>query len=245
MELIPMKKFKGMILFEGGKYNPIVILYKYDSDNEKTGNMGQIYIIRSDMLPSEALKTGNDYIICGDCIHSKQGTCYVNVGTGVNSIYRSWLNGNYEPLNYKILKYKLKNSFVRFGAYGDPVFIPLELVEFISKNCKGWTGYSHQWQDPQFNAYKRYFMASVDNESEYQKSIDLGWRSYRVSTNNETLNGEIMCPHDAESDTPIQCADCRLCDGLGRHKNARNIAVIVHGLQYKINKFNSIQVSTV
>ena len=78
-----MKKFKGMILFEGGKYNPIVILFKYDSDNEKTGNMGQIYIIRSDMLPSEALKTGNDYIICGDCIHSKQGTCYVNVGTGV------------------------------------------------------------------------------------------------------------------------------------------------------------------
>lgn len=240
-----IKKPLGMILFDGGTYNPIVVLLKYDSDNVKTGNMSQIYIIRNDMKPSYALKTGNDDLICGECIHRVEGTCYVNVPFGVNSIYQSWLNGNYEALDYRIMKYKIKNNFVRFGSYGDPVFIPIELVDYISKNCKGWTGYSHQWQDPQFDAFKRYFMASVDNESEYQKSINLGWRSYRVSTNNDTLNGEIMCPHDSESDTPIQCADCRLCDGLGRHKNARNIAVIVHGLKHKINKFNSISVATV
>ena len=238
------KKFLGMELFNGGTYNPIVVLLKYDSDNEKTGNMSQIYIIRNDMKPSDALKTGNDDLICGTCKH-RNTTCYVNVGTGVNSIYKSWLNGNYEPLDYKIMKYKIKNNFVRFGAYGDPVYIPIELVDFISKNCKGWTGYSHQWQEPKFDAFKRYFMASADNESEYQKSIDFGWRSYRVSTNENTLNGEIMCPHDSESDTPIQCVNCRLCDGLGRHKNARNIAVIVHGLQHKINKLNSISVATI
>lgn len=239
-----MKNYKGMILFDGGTYNPIVILLGYDSDNVKTGNMSQITIIRNDMLPSEALKTGNDDLICGTCIH-RNTTCYVNVPFGVNSTYKSWLRGNYQPLDYKILKYKIKNSFVRFGSYGDPVYIPIELVDFISKNCKGWTGYTHQWQEPQFDAFKRYFMASVDNESEYQKSLDFGWRSYRVSTNENTLNGEIMCPHDSESATPIQCIDCRLCDGLGRHKNARNIAVVVHGLQHKINKFNDIQVATV
>ena len=120
-----MKKFKGMILFEGGVYNPIVILYKYDSDNVKTGNMGQIYIIRSDMLPTEALKTGNDYIICGTCIH-RNTTCYVNVGMSVNSIYKSWLNGNYQPLDYKILKYKIKNSdFITIlGSAGTKAMMP-------------------------------------------------------------------------------------------------------------------------
>ena len=36
------------------------------------------YYAQADGL-SEALKTGNDYIICGDCIYSKLGICYVNV----------------------------------------------------------------------------------------------------------------------------------------------------------------------
>ena len=67
----------------------------------------------------------------------------------------------------------------------------------------------------------------------------------QVTVNNQTLKGEIICPHDSDSDTPIQCADCRLCDGLGRHKNGKNIAVVVHGSAGVINAFNRIEVAMI
>ena len=51
--------------------NIIVLLsgLKTPSRNIKTGPMLQTVIIRSDMHPSEALKTGSDSLICGACIH--------------------------------------------------------------------------------------------------------------------------------------------------------------------------------
>ena len=51
--------------------NIIVLLsgLKTPSRNIKTGPMLQTCIIRSDIHPSEALKTGQDDLICGDCVH--------------------------------------------------------------------------------------------------------------------------------------------------------------------------------
>ena len=53
------------------KDNIIVLLsgLKTPSKNIKTGPMLQTVIIRSDIHPSEALKTGSDELICGSCIH--------------------------------------------------------------------------------------------------------------------------------------------------------------------------------
>ena len=51
--------------------NIIVLLsgLKTPSQNIKTGPMLQTCIIRSDIHPAEALKTGQDDLICGSCIH--------------------------------------------------------------------------------------------------------------------------------------------------------------------------------
>ena len=58
------------------------------SANPKTGDMIQTWILRSDMHPLEAIKSGSDYGICGSCIHRGSydefgnpidpRTCYVN-----------------------------------------------------------------------------------------------------------------------------------------------------------------------
>ena len=44
------------------------------SRNEKTGGIVQTWIIRTDMSPTDAVATGADAAICGDCPHRGQIT---------------------------------------------------------------------------------------------------------------------------------------------------------------------------
>ena len=51
---------------------PIIVLatgIDTPSKNQKTGPMVQTYILRKDISPSEAVRSGADYSICGNCIH--------------------------------------------------------------------------------------------------------------------------------------------------------------------------------
>lgn len=231
--------FNGMVLFETDE---IVVIATYSSANRKTGDMVQVWILSSQVDPVTLVKTDSDSVICMDCKHRLNRSCYVNVGQAPLSIYKAYKSGKYEPLNYDVLKSHLRWKAVRFGAYGEPVLIPIELVQFIAKNSQGWTGYTHQWEDIKYDDYKKYFMASVDTTEEYNEANQNGWRTFRVGSDDVTLEGEIICPNTTSG---VSCRDCRLCDGLGRHKMARNIAVVVHGTIGKINAFNSISVATV
>ena len=56
--------YKGPSLLDG---KPIVAIATYSDRNTKTGKVLQTYIIRSDISPLEASKTGEDFSICGDC----------------------------------------------------------------------------------------------------------------------------------------------------------------------------------
>ena len=57
--------YKGPSLLDG---QPIVVIATYSNRNTKTGRVVQTYIIRADMDPRDASKTGADYSICGDCV---------------------------------------------------------------------------------------------------------------------------------------------------------------------------------
>ena len=65
----------GYIVYEGPSEldgSPIVVIINKiwaASKNGKTGALVQSFIIRSDINPVEALKTGDDAAICGHCIH--------------------------------------------------------------------------------------------------------------------------------------------------------------------------------
>ena len=75
----------GLVLHEGPSPidgEPIVSIATLHSNNRKTGDMVQIWILRQDMAPMEAIKSGGDRSICGGCPHRGTGTkrsCYVNV----------------------------------------------------------------------------------------------------------------------------------------------------------------------
>ena len=67
------KFMTGTIIYQGESLidnKNIVVIYFNGSKNTKTGNMAQTYIIRSDIDPLLASKTGEDYSICGNCKHS-------------------------------------------------------------------------------------------------------------------------------------------------------------------------------
>jgi hypothetical protein len=58
--------YEGPSLYDGA---PIVVLVQTGSSNRKTGDMVQTYILRSDIDPITASRTGKDSAICGTCPH--------------------------------------------------------------------------------------------------------------------------------------------------------------------------------
>jgi hypothetical protein len=93
--------YEGPSLIDGAPI--VVIVNKLDgSDNAKTGAIVQSFIIRSDVAPVDALKTGADESICGNCPHrpilaktNGQAPCYVNVGRSVRAVYEAYRRGRY------------------------------------------------------------------------------------------------------------------------------------------------------
>jgi hypothetical protein len=226
---------KGMILNES---DTTVSIITFASANVKTGDMSQVWILNKDINPVDALKSGASKEVCFNCTHLVNKTCYVNVGQAPQSVYKAYKAGKYAPLDLDILKAMIKWKAVRFGAYGEPVLIPLHLVKFMAQHARGFTGYTHQWQDLKYLDYKDYFMASADNISEVVKAHQMGYRTFRVKGENQpNLANEIDCPN---ATTGVQCRDCTLCDGLGKHGKGKSITAIVHGTKGKINKFNLI-----
>jgi hypothetical protein len=95
----------------------------------------------------------------------------------------------------------------------------------IAEVAAAHTGYTHRWQNGGMQAYKEFFMASVDNEQEYMEAKKLGWRSFRVMTEWRLAPKEIVCLNSWLDKT---CFDCTQCNGIGGG-NGRDIAIKVHG----------------
>lgn len=227
--------YDGPSLLDG---KPIVVIatgYRAPSSNTKTGPMIQTYILRKDISPTVAVRTGDDESICGDCPHRK-GSCYVLVHQGPRAVWNSYKR--HQPLTCSIEDIveagrRRKN---RLGAYGDPCAAPTWVWEAFTKKSLGFTGYTHQWRTCD-QAMKRYCMASVDSEEEQFEAEAMGWRTYRVREEDEPLlDNEIDCPHDDY----IKCENCLLCKG---ESNGRNIAIPIHGAANRRKAFRDLRAS--
>lgn len=211
--------------------SPIVLLVTVASTNRKTGDMVQTYILRQDMAPHIALKQGEDTAVCGDCpVRSKSsggdGSCYVVVAQGPRSVWASW---KVKPKGKEEMP-SLIGRPIRMGTYGDPAAVPFEVWQELmyDADCGDWTGYTHQWQKPWAQDFKELCMASVDNEQEAAQAVAMGWRYFRVRTDDSRLQREIVCPASEEAGKVLQCHECLQCSGGGR-KNGVNVVITVHG----------------
>lgn len=236
------KKPTGFIIYEGASLldgQPIVAIATLRSKNSKTSDMMQVWIIRSDMDPLTANRTGADYSICGDCplrgipTLRDRGTaakrkCYVQIGQAPASVYRTYKNGRYPVLTgHAAIAALGRGRRIRIGAYGDGAAVPSDIVESLVSEALMHTAYSHQAdkQGAAFDAAR--YMQSVETEAQARAAWANGARTFRVIHDiSELVPGrEIACP----SLIGKHCADCGLCDGTAKHPKAKSIVIPVHG----------------
>jgi hypothetical protein len=220
--------YDGPSLIDGA---PIVAIAVLASENGKTGDMVQTYILRADVDPVSALRTGEDRSICGDCVHrpANDGACYVNVAQSVQSVYWAWFRGAYELVAPIVGARMIEGRKLRMGSYGDPAAIPAQFWKQLAKYAAGHTGYTHQWRRPIARGLRTLVMASADSAFDRDVARAMGWRTFRVRTADESLGArEIVCPASPEGGDRRQCATCLACDGADRAGKV-SVSIIVHG----------------
>tara|TARA_R100001244_G_C5128070_1_gene125126 strand:+ start:51 stop:743 length:693 start_codon:yes stop_codon:yes gene_type:complete len=224
--------YNGPSLLDG---KPIVAIATWSNRNTKTGAVLQTYILRSDINPLEASKTGEDFSICGDCTmrgevnddpkrkQAKGRRCYVNLGQGVLIVYKSFLRGVYSMANTKAGRNTLGRArFVRVGTYGDPAAVPDFVWTQLLAEASTFTAYSHQsgWRPD-------IAMQSADNKAQAVAHWTAGRRTFRVIADLGELDkaNEALCPASKEAGRRVQCTACKLCKGSSL---AKSIAIVEH-----------------
>jgi hypothetical protein len=103
--------WRGDSLIDASEIMVLVSGFHQRSENAKTLDMMQTWIVRTDISPLEASKLGLDYAICGDCQIRKflarirkdnaeinNISCYVDLARGVGGTWTSWSNGNIDQI---------------------------------------------------------------------------------------------------------------------------------------------------
>jgi hypothetical protein len=236
-----MSKILGYIAYEGPSEltgAPIVVIINKvhsASANDKTGALVQSFIIRSDVNPVDALKTGDDAAICGNCVHrpinaeqTGEPPCYVNVGRSVLAVFNAYKRGRYVKVSPQTLARILAGKKLRIGTYGDGAAAPVQLWQTLTQYTADHVGYTHQWQRAGFDhfGWSSLVMASADTAAQAELAQELSYRTFRVSIGLDKRAGEISCPASAESGKKTTCDNCMLC--AGQMKAAKNIVIADH-----------------
>lgn len=239
--------YNGPSLIDG---SPIVVVAIVKSGNVKTGDMIQTHIIRADMDPMLASKTGADQAICGNCKHrgtahdnpakktAENRSCYVNLGQGPNQVFKAFVKGNYPQATPEQTQAIGRSRMVRLGTYGDPAAVPQTVWDNLLMHSAGHTGYTHQHDSNQSSAYTL-AMYSADTPDEALKARSKGYRTFRVipvkqwHAHGKTtlMRNEILCPASKEAGYKSTCNTCKLCSGSTI--KAKSIAIVAHGATAK------------
>ena len=246
----------GVVLYEGPSAldgNPIVAIATClvrPSNNDKTGPMAQLIIMRSDMHPIDAVNTGGDESVCGSCParKTKDNWCYVLVGKPVSQVYKAYKNGKYPKGAFKDL---IQNRWsFRHGSYGNPSALPYEvneeIFEALAAAGKLWTAYEHEWRTCD-QRLSKYVMASCETPEGAAEAIEKGWRPYLACLPDEVDSsvkslGLVRCPYRLHDPSTPQCAECKMCSGHS-HKMTAGIVAPVHGTNYKVTNYNKMRES--
>lgn len=231
--------YRGPSLIDGA---PIVVVAIVQSGNVKTGNMVQTHILRADIAPLDASKTGADFSICGACPHrgiatddpskkqAKERTCYVNIGQGPTVVWKKFKRDGYPFANgIDAVAAIGAGRMVRLGTYGDPSAVPSEIWDALLRDSAGRTGYTHQSGVAGADVRNDLCMTSADNEQQARDAWARGERTFRIiaSTADIVKGSESLCPASKEGGFKTTCDKCKLCGG--NSINARSIAIVAHG----------------
>jgi hypothetical protein len=195
--------------------------------------MIQVWILRYDMDPITAARTGANRTICFDCklrprlnAGKLESPCYVELFRAPLGVYDGLTRGIYPTLSPADIPDVFAGEDTRFGAYGDPYALPRPKLEAVARASRRRTGYTHQWRRPDAQWMKEYLMASVDTPAEQQQAAAAGWKTFRVSDGLTPLPDEILCPASEAAGYKTQCKWCGICRGASA---PRNVFIPAHG----------------
>jgi len=229
----------GAILYEGPSlidHKPIFVAAIWNSKNSKTGDLLQTYVMRSDIDPRDANKSGEDRSICGDCRHrgtptddpqrklAKDRTCYVTLGQGPLIVFNAYKAGKYArwdtPDRRRVIGCGRR---VRIGTYGDGAAVPPVVWRDLLAMSPGHTAYTHNGGPPS------YYMISADSLEEAQHAWASKHRTFRIVRSVDEIDRkhETLCPASAEAGHKATCQTCMLCGGTS--VKAKSVAIVVHG----------------
>jgi hypothetical protein len=220
---------KGFVFYEGPSAidgQPIAAIARLQSSNRKTGDMVQTWIMRSDISPLEALETGADESVCGDCRHrptirkraaKPAAPCYVQVGRAPSRVWDAYHRGVYPRLILpRELDPLLSDRGLRLGSWGDPAAVPEKYWRPLIDAAEYRTGYTHRSDRPEGEWLRGLAMASADSQAFARRMQRRGWATFRVADrgNASRMRGEARCPASAEAGNLTTCAACPIkCDG--------------------------------
>jgi hypothetical protein len=233
--------YRGASELDGAPIFAVATGLQKDSNNRKLGkNLVQTWILREDTNPYQAVMTGDDASVCGDCMHrgTTEGykvttrTCYVLVLFAPLGIWRCYRSQPELPVAE--LTQLFSGRGVRLGAYGDPAAVPPWVWQSVTAEAAFWTGYTHQWRtcDPVF---AQWCMASCDSPADRVAARMLGYRTFRVTTHDareDRRQNEVVCPASAEMGHRTTCDRCRACSGTTGTAE-HDVVITIHGIGAK------------
>jgi hypothetical protein len=196
---------------------------------ESSSRILQTYSFSINQIMNKSLIDDKD--VCFNCPFSynqnngRSGGCYTHKGllsfglkSKMNRLNKLLLAGKiqkgYFGIFEKIYKYSQKYpiKFARFGTYGEPTLLPIELMQSLSTLVKKYSGYTHQW-DKVNKDYSKFLMSSVHNIFEVNIAKSLGYRSFLVGNNKP--DNFVLCPSSSTiaKDNKVSCSNCGLCSG--------------------------------
>jgi hypothetical protein len=181
----------------------------------------------------------HDKPVCGDCPFAvnngaKLTACYTHKFgqyrgflSSLRAIARSYKSFDDIPeldeTMESIIVGQSAGRYVRFGSYGEPTLIPIDLVKRICNVAKSWTGYTHQWmRKPE---YADYLMASTHGAADTLMAETSGWRCF--ASTHEAMDTMTHCPASKESEFKSNCSRCGLCSGT-KGKGKKSVNIILH-----------------
>lgn len=232
-----MKVWEGPSQLDGRTIMVIATGLRKNSLNSKTGNMVQTWVLLKGVSPSEAVKTGEDSSVCGQCplrpfLKAQRPDylprpCYVKTWQAPRAVWGA--HHDREVSDPEVVRARIAGRKVRKGSYGDPAAVPSHVWEMLQSTPKD-TGYTHQWETAE-KPLTRSVMASVHTVKEAMAAWTRGFRTFRVvrSVDERIPGKEIVCPASKEAGVRTTCAECGLCNGSqGDDDRRKNIVIVAH-----------------
>lgn len=226
--------WKGPSQIDG---SPVMVAITESRGNSKTGKSLQAWIMPCASHPVEAIHSGSDVAVCGDCPQrpSVGGACYVSPRPLISIHAAARLGPGAEPVESIVdgCAPRFRKLF-RFGAWGDPAAVPLEFWKRVLRLLKSrkipHVGYTHQWRRLPL-AWSEFLMASCETEQDARDAEAAGWRPFLVIARDAPApRGLALCPASEEAGKKRTCATCLACGGTSKSRGA-GIYIRAHGFR--------------